>query len=162
LGLKHVLKHDAPACCLSIGESLWATHKLFIRFEASLAEQPCDIVEDSPMAVPKAIAEYLSSLRAEIKKVTLDDHTYLIVSARHCAETFRRYMALTTSQSIAIDNVVAKCSNLVEGLKQKPALSEQEIKPLRRAALQSVEDLSETVSDAEPSHEATILNLTRK
>jgi hypothetical protein len=160
--LWHVTQHYASACRLSIGESLWTPHRLFIRFQDSLAKQPCDIVEDNPMAVPKAIAEYLSNLRSEIKKVTLDDHTYLIVSARHCAETFRRYMALTTSQSIAIDNVVAKCCNLVEALKQKPALSEQEIKPLRRAALQSVEDLSETVSDAEPSHEATILHLTRK
>jgi hypothetical protein len=118
--------------------------------------------EDSLMAVPKAIAEYLSSLKSEIKKVTLEDHTYLIVSARHCAETFRRYMALTTKQSLAIDAVVHKCSNLVEALKLKPAVAEPEIKRLRRAAMEAVEDLSETVADAEPSHEATILHLTRK
>ncbi len=114
------------------------------------------------MAVPKAIAEYLSSLKSEIKKVQLDDHTYLIVSARHCAETFRRYMALSTKQSLAIDTVVHKCSELVEALKAKPPASDQDIKHLRRAALESVEDLSETVADAEPTHEATILHLTRK
>jgi hypothetical protein len=114
------------------------------------------------MAVPKAIAEYLSSLKSEIKKVTLEDHTYLIVSARHCAETFRRYMALTTKQSIAIDNVVHKCSNLVEALKLKPAADEAEIKRLRRTALEAVEDLSETVADAEPTHEAQILPLNRR
>jgi hypothetical protein len=114
------------------------------------------------MAVPKAIAEYLSNLKSEIKKVQLDDHTYLIVAARHCAETFRRYLALTTRQSIAIDHVVAKCSNLVEGLKANPSLSDQAIKQMRRDALSAVDDLSETVADAEPSHEATILHLTRK
>jgi len=114
------------------------------------------------MAVPKAIAEYLSSLRLEIKKVQLDDHTHLIVAARHCAETFRRYLALTTRQSIAIDTVVQKCSELVEALKITPALDERTIKPLRRAALEAVTDLSETVADAEPSHEATILHLNRK
>ncbi len=114
------------------------------------------------MAVPKAIAEYLSSLKSDIKKVSLDDHTYLIVSARHCAETFRRYMALTTKQSIAIDTVVHKCSALVEALKVKPALGESEIKHLRRAAMEAVEDLSETVADAEITHEATILHLTRR
>ncbi len=114
------------------------------------------------MAVPKAIAEYLSNLKSEVKKVQLDDHTYLIVAARHCAETFRRYLALTTKQSIAIDNVVAKCSNLVEGLKAQPHLSEQEIKQLRRTALGAIDDLSETVADAEAAHEATILHLNRK
>ncbi len=114
------------------------------------------------MAVPKAIAEYLSSLKSEIKKVTLEDHTYLIVSARHCAETFRRYMALTTKQSLAIDTVVHKCSDLVEALKLKPAPPEAEIKRLRRAAMEAVEDLAETVADAEPTHEATILPLNRR
>jgi hypothetical protein len=114
------------------------------------------------MAVPKAIAEYLSSLRLEIKKVQFEDHTHLIVAARHCAETFRRYMALTTQQSIAIDNAVHKCSELVEALKIKPALDEQKIKPFRRAALEAVSALSETVADAEPTHEAVILHLNRK
>ncbi len=114
------------------------------------------------MAVPKAIAEYLSSLKSEIKKVTLEDHTYLIVAARHCAETFRRYLALTTKQSLAIDTVVHKCSDLVEALKIKPPVSEAAIKPLRRAALEAVDDLSETVADAEATHEATILHLNRK
>jgi len=122
---------------------------------------PAVLVEDRPMAVPKAIAEYLSNLKSEVKKVQLDDHTYLIVAARHCAETFRRYLALTTKQSIAIDNVVAKCSNLVEGLKATHP-SEQEIKQLRRAALGAIDDLSDTVADAEPTHEATILHLNRK
>jgi hypothetical protein len=112
------------------------------------------------MAVPKAIAEYLSGLKSEIKKVTLEDHTHLIVSARHSAETFRRYMALTTQQSIAIDNVVHKCSDLVEAL--KVAAPADALKTLRRAALASVEDLSETVADAEAVHEATILHLNRK
>jgi alcohol dehydrogenase class IV len=114
------------------------------------------------MAVPKAIAEYLSNLKSEIKKVQLEDHTYLIVAARHCAETCRRYMALTTQQSIAIDNVVHKCSDLVEALKVEPSLAEADIKKLRRAALGSIDELSETVADAEPLHEATILHLTRK
>ncbi len=114
------------------------------------------------MAVPKAIAEYLSNLKSEVKKVQLEDHTYLIVAARHCAETFRRYMALTTQQSLAIDTVVHKCSDLVEGLKAQPALDDQEIKKLRRIALGAIDDLSETVADAEPRHEATILHLNRR
>jgi len=114
------------------------------------------------MAVPKAIAEYLADLKSDIKKVTLEDHTHLIVAARHCAETFRRYMAVSTTQSIAIDTVVHKCSDLVEALKVKPALPEASLKPLRRAALESVEDLAATVADAEPIHEAQILHLTRK
>jgi hypothetical protein len=145
-----------------IGEFDAKPMRRFDGFKAGPADQPGCVVEDRPMAVPKAIAEYLSNLKSEVKKVQLDDHTYLIVAARHCAETFRRYLALTTKQSIAIDNVVAKCSNLVEGLKAKPHLSEQEIKHLRRAALGSIDDLSETVADAEPTHEATILHLNRK
>jgi hypothetical protein len=145
-----------------MGESYWPPRRLFTPPKTGFEDQPCGFLKDRPMAVPKAIDEYLSSLRSDIKKVTLDDHTYLIVSARHCAETFRRYLALTTKQSIAIDNVVHKCSDLVEALKLKPALSEQDLKPLRRAALEAVGDLSETVADAEPSHEATILHLTRK
>jgi hypothetical protein len=114
------------------------------------------------MGVPKAVGEYLADLRFLIKRVSMDDHTALIVAARHCAETFRRYMAVERDLSIAIDDVVSKCSVLVEMIKANPDESEANLRPFRRAALQSVDDLSHLLEDAAPSHEATILHLPRR
>jgi putative NADH-flavin reductase len=114
------------------------------------------------MGVPQAVAEYLADLKSLIKRVRAEDHTELIVAVRHCAETFRRYMAVGGAQSIAIDDVVSKCSILVEVMKANPDESEATLRPYRRAAIHSVEDLSRILLDAAPSNEAVILQLPRR
>ncbi|HYP56812.1 MAG TPA: hypothetical protein VEQ35_00815 [Beijerinckia sp.] len=114
------------------------------------------------MALPRTVSEYLANLRTDIKRVTIEDHMAFVVAARHCAETFRRYMAVTGDQSLAIDNVVSKCSILAEEIKAHPGENTDQIKRLRRAALDAVEELATVIGDAEPSHEAMILPLVRR
>jgi len=114
------------------------------------------------MAVPKTVSEHLADLKSRIKYVELGDHVGFIVAARHCAETFRRYMAVNGKQSLAIDNLVSKCSILSEGLKADPPLSSDTIRRLRRDALEAVDHLTSFLSDAEPAHEARILPLVRR
>ncbi|ACB94450.1 hypothetical protein [Beijerinckia indica] len=114
------------------------------------------------MAVPRTVSEHLADLKSQIKSVDLADHVSFIVAARHCAETFRRYMAVNGTQSLAIDNLVSKCSILVEALKAKPPESQEALRRLRRDALDAADTLTGYLSDAEPAHEARILPLVRR
>ena len=111
------------------------------------------------MGVPQPIGELLANLKAEIKHATAEDHTPLIVAARHCAETCRRYIAVSGDLSVTIDNVVSKCSILVEAIKQGQG---ENVRGLRHEALYAVDDLSRVVEEAELKEEATILRLPRK
>lgn len=114
------------------------------------------------MGVPKAVDDYLAALRADIKHANREDTTALVVAARRCAETMRRYMAIEGKQSLAIDHVVAKCSNLSEAIKGQTLEDAIVLKPLRRAALQAVDELAALLQKTDAENEATILYLQRK
>lgn len=114
------------------------------------------------MGVPKAVDDYLAGLRADIRHVTLEETTALVVAARRCAETLRRYMAIEGKQSLAIDHVVARCSILSEAIKAQAQEDLAELKPLRRAALEAVDDLALLLQKTDSENEATILYLQRK
>jgi hypothetical protein len=114
------------------------------------------------MGVPKAVDDYLAALRTDIKHASREDSTALVVAARRCAETLRRYMAIEGKQSLAIDYVVAKCSNLSEAIRTQTMEDTNALKPLRRTALQAVDELAALLQKTDADNEATILYLQRK